>query len=286
MKTTAIVCKKCRAQTRVRNPEHKHCSRCRQDIKKCEKMRQETVIRRKMAEAVEAGLSVEDVPLIFCKTGCGRLITGKGKTGACHPCTVAKLASMRGESWRERISQAFRERPDLKRKCMQCGDTFLTKTIQKQFCTPACNIKNWRARQYVRGRRGNAEMQWSELAPAFWANVRKGRSCWYWEGPVSSNGHGLATFEGIREHAHRVAYRITYGHVPDGVGVQRACGNPKCVNPEHLRMRLTTTQKKAVVREYLRGGITQEALAKRVGISRETVSRLVGEFQDQVREMA
>lgn len=35
--------------------------------------------------------------------------------------------------------------------------------------------------------------------------------------------------------AHVLAYQLAYGDVPDGMEVDHECGNPRCIEPEHLR---------------------------------------------------
>lgn len=34
--------------------------------------------------------------------------------------------------------------------------------------------------------------------------------------------------------AHRVAYLLTHGHIPDGLELDHLCRNRRCVNPDHL----------------------------------------------------
>jgi hypothetical protein len=60
--------------------------------------------------------------------------------------------------------------------------------------------------------------------------------CWLWTGGKTPNGYGMFTIETRTkrtENAHRVAYKLWKGEIPEGVWVLHKCRN-KCVNPDHL----------------------------------------------------
>jgi hypothetical protein len=68
--------------------------------------------------------------------------------------------------------------------------------------------------------------------------VRKTDSCWFWTGRLDQKGYGSFRLGKKVERAHRVAYAIWNGHIPDGLQVRHICPgaehHPHCVNPAHL----------------------------------------------------
>lgn len=78
-----------------------------------------------------------------------------------------------------------------------------------------------------------------KLTPAqrFWAKVEKTESCWLWlGGTFVSSGHGKAWFAGKHLPAHRVAWELVNDPIPPGLALYRDCGNPVCVNPDHMHL--------------------------------------------------
>ena len=70
----------------------------------------------------------------------------------------------------------------------------------------------------------------------FWSKVDKRGACWNWTASRMVSGYGVLKFRGRTCGAHRVAYELTHGPIPDGMVVMHSCDNPSCVNPAHLSL--------------------------------------------------
>ena len=72
----------------------------------------------------------------------------------------------------------------------------------------------------------------------FWAAVDKSGECWIWQRAVLNTGYGyfrVTTPERKMVGAHRFAYELVNGAIPEGFVVDHICHEPKCVRPDHLR---------------------------------------------------
>lgn len=75
----------------------------------------------------------------------------------------------------------------------------------------------------------------------FWSKVNKhgpraGRlgRCWLWMGGCTQSGYGRFSIHSRMHRAHRVAWELTNGPIPEGICVLHRCDNPPCVRPSHL----------------------------------------------------
>lgn len=100
----------------------------------------------------------------------------------------------------------------------------------------------------------------------FWSKVdRTGTGCWLWLASLTGAGYGQFWLNGRREGAHRVAWELTYGPIPDGLLVCHDCpdgDNPRCVNPAHLFLGTTKDNADDMVAKG-RGATGDKAPARR-----------------------
>lgn len=69
----------------------------------------------------------------------------------------------------------------------------------------------------------------------FWSKVARGDSskCWLWLAATNQSGYGIVGGRPARR-AHRVAWEIANGPIPDGLYVCHQCDVRLCCNPGHL----------------------------------------------------
>lgn len=72
---------------------------------------------------------------------------------------------------------------------------------------------------------------------AFWSLIARGSEyeCWLWQGGLTSKGYGRFS---VGRHgnvvAHRFAYELLIGPIPDGLVIDHLCRNRACQNPAHM----------------------------------------------------
>lgn len=69
---------------------------------------------------------------------------------------------------------------------------------------------------------------------SFLAKVDKTDTCWLWTGATRPTGYGQFWLNGQCIGAHRAAYLLLVGPIPEGLQLDHLCRTPRCVNPAHL----------------------------------------------------
>ena len=72
------------------------------------------------------------------------------------------------------------------------------------------------------------------VADRFWLKVSPTGFCWEWTGAHDRNGYGMFNRGDKVDRAHRVAYELLVGEIPEGLHLDHLCRNRGCCNPDHL----------------------------------------------------
>ena len=183
------------------------------------------------------------------------------------------------------------------RTCEVCRASFLPKYsvtreywATRRFCSPDCSQRSSRGSSSK-----NKGRTFATLEERFWSKVTKGRpnACWEWQGARQVQGYGYlhagAASSRRWEIAHRVAWTIHFGEVPEGLVVCHHCDNPPCCNPAHLFLgtradnnrdrrdkgRSHSKLNEVGVREIMRrleAGERQASIAKLFNVTHQTIS--------------
>jgi hypothetical protein len=184
-------------------------------------------------------------------------------------------------------------------KCERCGAEFYARpaTIligKGKYCSKACSVP------------ALAQAKTRTIAERFWEKVRKGDGCWEWIAGTDPNGYGRLSVKMpdgryIPYLAHRMAWEIENGPIPEGLGVLHSCDNPPCCRIEHLFLgdqgdnmqdcaakdrttrgersasaKVTESQVREMRRRFEAGGITMAALGREFGLNPRTACDIIG----------
>lgn len=127
--------------------------------------------------------------------------------------------------------------PDVK-VCEACGHNF----SRPNWAAPS----RWVAMKVCSLKCANAlgnRARWKDkpsAAERFWASVDQtpgqgpNGDCWEWQRGRVAQGYGRLSIGKGEVRAHRYAYEMAFGEIPDGMMVCHRCDNPPCCNPNHL----------------------------------------------------
>lgn len=133
----------------------------------------------------------------------------------------------------------------------------------------------------------------------FWSKVKKtsDTDCWMWIGTKGAGGYGVIGHKGRLERAHRAAWKLTFGPIPENLHVLHKCDNPLCVAPHHLFLGDHTTNMRdkeakgranqpigarnkaskltvEMVREIKQSNESQQILAERYGVTDGAINHI------------
>lgn len=74
----------------------------------------------------------------------------------------------------------------------------------------------------------------TDIVRRFISCVHKTDTCWLWMAHRDRDGYGRIQVRGKTLGAHRLAYEIFVGPIPQGLTIDHLCRIRHCVNPHHL----------------------------------------------------
>jgi HNH endonuclease len=133
--------------------------------------------------------------------------------------------------------------------------------------------------------------------------------CMLWLGAKTTGGYGHLRVHKQNQKAHRVAWELARGPVPEGFFICHVCDVPACVNPDHLFLgtnadnmqdcaakgrtargeksgmhKLTEDQVREIRQRYSEGGVSQRTLAGAYGVSIGVINTVI--HQDAWKHVA
>lgn len=141
-----------------------------------------------------------------------------------------------------------------------------------------------------------------DLSHPFWSKVdiKDRANCWQWLASIRGDGYGQYHFDERNQGAHRVAFQLAIGEIPNGLHVCHHCDNKECVNPDHLYLatnrqnlidagrrgllkqgeshplhKLTVEDVKEIRLKYIPWVITMQMLADEYGVAINTIQQVV-----------
>lgn len=124
-------------------------------------------------------------------------------------------------------SRACQYTPSVELTCLGCGSPFLVSPYLafRKFCKAACR-KGYHGPGYI----PIEKRFWKRVAKEDFERVEGLGPCWVWTGPIiASNGYGNILYGDKTTSAHRVAWMLENGDIPDGLFVLHKCDVRPCV---------------------------------------------------------
>ncbi len=100
------------------------------------------------------------------------------------------------------------------------------------------SVERERERYRLHGQRRTKSLRWPDLTAEerFWMKVDRTADCWIWKACQTPHGYGQFSVAGRIVMAHRFAYEVLVGPIPDGHVIDHLCRNRGCVNVAHMEV--------------------------------------------------
>jgi len=173
--------------------------------------------------------------------------------------------------------------------CKNCGKLFTMADIGVKFPSRFVNYSccSQECRDAISCKATDVDYLYSKV------EIDEATGCHNFQGCLTSKGYGRIKYKQRTVRAHRLSYMFAKGPIPDGMMVLHSCDNPRCINPDHLRVgtardnwndcvsRGRTPRSNAIITDpwevaNCKGGIDE--VAALYGVGRTTVYRYRQKF--------
>lgn len=169
------------------------------------------------SDSTREGIGMESTHCAICCAPLTHPPTGRRRVYCSRACRLVA----RSRSW-----NASRD-DGTPRACLTCGASLDGTRRSRKYCTIRC-ISEAKARRAGRKPIPPADVR-------FWSRISIAESgCWEWTGALIASGYGSIRVNDRGLVAHRFAWELLRGPIPDGLQVDHLCMNRKCCNPDHL----------------------------------------------------
>lgn len=119
--------------------------------------------------------------------------------------------------------------------------------------------------------------------PAYIVDEKTG--CWEWQ-RAKIRGYGIINRRDYRMYAHRYYYQKYKGNIPEDKVLDHLCGNPSCVNPDHLEpVTAAENIRRGNKTKLMHEDINKIRKLRKLGSTYTSIAKIYGVYHSTIRNV-